>query len=82
MASDRGLMFARVRGRCDQDSCGTSAVSIPSQLLKSEMAACFPTYKDISSFEFGASKMNEVLIRQWHRCEFMDRAKNVVWVGG
>jgi DNA replication protein DnaC len=72
-----------------------AAVPILSQLLKAEMAerevrsiayhmkaARFPAYKDLSGFDFAASEMNEALVRQLHRCEFMDGAQNVVLVGG
>jgi DNA replication protein DnaC len=72
-----------------------AAVPILSQLLKAEMAerevrsiayhmkaAHFPAYKDLSGFDFAASEMNEALVRQLHRCEFMDGAQNVVLVGG
>ncbi len=72
-----------------------AAVPILSQLLKAEMAerevrsiayqlkaARFPTYKDISGFDFGASEVNEALVRQLYRCEFLDGAYNVVLVGG
>ena len=60
-----------------------AAVPILSQLLKAEMAerevrsiayqlkaARFPTYKDISGFDFAASEVNEALVRQLYRCEF------------
>jgi DNA replication protein DnaC len=66
-----------------------------SQLLKAEIAerevrsiayhmkaARFPAYKDISGFDFGASEVREALVRQLHRCEFMDAAENVVLIGG
>jgi transposase InsO family protein len=66
-----------------------------SQLLKAEMAerevrsisyhmkaARFPAYKDLSGFDFAASKVNEALVRQLHRCEFMDAAENMVLIGG
>jgi DNA replication protein DnaC len=72
-----------------------AAVPILSQLLKAEMAerevrsiayqlksARFPTYKDISGFDFAASEINEALVRQLYRCEFLDGAYNVVLVGG
>ncbi len=70
-------------------------VPILSQLLKAEMAerevrsiayhmksARFPAYKDLSGFDFGASEINEPLVRQLHRCEFLDGANNVVPIGG
>lgn len=44
--------------------------------------ARFPAYRDLSSFDFSQSVVNEALIRQLHRCEFMDQAHNVVLVGG
>ena len=72
-----------------------AAVPILSQLLKAEMAerevrsiayhmksARFPAYKDLSGFDFGTSEINEPLVRQLHRCEFLDGAQNVVLIGG
>ncbi len=72
-----------------------AAVPILSQLLKAEMAerevrsiayhmkaARFPAYKDLSGFTFADSEINEALVRQLHRCEFMDAAENVVLIGG
>ena len=72
-----------------------AAIPMLSQLLKAEIAerevrsiayhmkaARFPAYKDISGFDFGASEVREALVRQLHRCEFMEAAENVVLVGG
>ena len=72
-----------------------TAVPILSQLLKAETAerevrsvayqikvARFPSYKDLTGFDFGSSEINEALVRQLHRGEFMDRADNVVLIGG
>src|SRR5271166_3817438 len=72
-----------------------SAVPILSQLLKAETAerevrsvayqikaARFPVYKDLSGFDFASSEINEALVRQLHRCEFIENADNVVLVGG
>jgi DNA replication protein DnaC len=66
-----------------------------SQLLKAEVAerevrsiayhmkaARCPAYKDLSGFDFAASEVNEALVRQFHRCEFLDGAHNVVLIGG
>ncbi|BEU98979.1 MULTISPECIES: IS21-like element helper ATPase IstB [Novosphingobium] len=66
-----------------------------SQLLKAEMAerevrsiayqikaARFPAYKDLAGFDFAASEVNEALVRQLHRGDFMDSADNVVLIGG
>jgi DNA replication protein DnaC len=71
------------------------AIPIISQLLKAELAerevrsiayhmksARFPAYKDISGFNFAVSDINEALVRQLHRCEFMDGAQNAVLIGG
>lgn len=65
------------------------------QLLKAEMAerevrsiayhmkvARFPAYKDLSGFDFASSEVNEALVRQLHRCEFLDGAHNIVLIGG
>ncbi len=72
-----------------------TAVPVLSQLLKAEMAerevrsiayhtktARFPAYKDLASFDFAASEVNEATIRQLHRGEFTERADNVVLIGG
>jgi DNA replication protein DnaC len=72
-----------------------NAQEILGTLLKAEMAerevrsisyqmkiAKFPVYRDLASFDFNQSAVNEALIRQLHRCEFMDQAHNVVLVGG
>ena len=72
-----------------------AAVPTLSQLLKAELAerevrsiayqtktARFPAYKDLASFNFAASEVNEVAVRQLHRGEFTDRADNVVLIGG
>jgi DNA replication protein DnaC len=72
-----------------------SAVPILSQLPKAETAergvrsvayqikaARFPAYKDLSGFDFASSEINGALVRQLHRCEFIDNADNVVLVGG
>ena len=72
-----------------------AAIPTLSQLLKAELAerevrsiACqtktarFPAYKDLTSFDFAASEINEAAVRQLHRGEFTDRADNVVRIGG
>ena len=72
-----------------------AAVPALSQLLKAEMAerevrsvayhtkaARFPAYKDLASFDFAASEVNEATVRQLHRGEFTERADNVVLIGG
>ena len=44
--------------------------------------AKLPAYRDLAGFDFSSSEVNETLVRQLHRCEFMERAENVVLVGG
>ncbi len=65
------------------------------QLLKAETAerevrsvayqlklARFPAYRDLTGFDFAHSEVNEALVRQLHRGEFMEDAHNVVLIGG
>ena len=72
-----------------------AAMPILSQLLKAETAerevrsvanrikaARFPSYKDLAGFDFASSEANEALVRQLHRCAFIDSADNVVLIGG
>ena len=72
-----------------------AAMPILSQLLKAETAerevrstayqlkaARFPAYRDLNGFEFASSEVNEALVKQLHRCEFIEDAHNVVLVGG
>lgn len=72
-----------------------AAIPILSQLLKAETAerevrsiayqikaARFPAYKDMAGFDFASSEVNEALVRQLHRGDFMDGAHNVVLIGG
>ncbi|MBN9432808.1 MAG: IS21-like element helper ATPase IstB [Bosea sp.] len=72
-----------------------TAMPILSQLLKAETAerevrstayqikaARFPPYRDLAGFDFTSSEVNEALVRELHRCEFLDDAHNVVLIGG
>jgi DNA replication protein DnaC len=72
-----------------------AAVPILSQLLKAETAerevrsiayqikaARFPAYKDLAGFDFASSEINEALVRQLHRGDFIGNANNVVLIGG
>ena len=45
-------------------------------------AARFPAYKDLAGYDFAFSEVNEALVKQLHRGEFIDGAHNVVAVGG
>jgi DNA replication protein DnaC len=72
-----------------------AAMPILSQLLKAETAerevrstayqikvARFPAYRDLNGFDFASSEINEALVRQLHRCDFIDDANNIVLIGG
>jgi len=72
-----------------------AAIPVLSQLLKAETAerevrsmayqlkaARFPAYRDLAGFDFASSEVNEALVRQLHRGEFIEPAHNVVLVGG
>lgn len=72
-----------------------AAVPILSQLLKAEVAerevksiayqikaARFPAYKDVAGFDFASSEINESMVRQLYRGEFMADADNIVLIGG
>ena len=63
-----------------------NAQNMLGDLLKAEMAerevrsvayqmkiARFPTYRDLAGFDFTQSPVNEALVRQLHRCEFLGR---------
>src|SRR3546814_19862174 len=71
-----------------------AAVPILSQLLKAETAerevrsvayplkvARFPAYRDLAGFDFASSEVNAALVRQLHRCDFIDIATHVELVG-
>ena len=72
-----------------------AAIPILSQLLKAETAerevrsmayqlkaARFPAYRDLTGFDFASSEVNEALVKQLHRCDFIEPTDNVVLVGG
>ena len=71
------------------------AVPVLETLLKAEVAerdvrsinyqmkaARFPAYRDLAGFDFGQSATDEALVRSLHRCEFLEDAQNIVFVGG
>jgi DNA replication protein DnaC len=71
------------------------AVPILESLLKAEVAerdvrsinyqmkvAKFPAYRDLAGFDFDQSATDEALVRSLHRCEFLEDAQNIVFVGG
>lgn len=45
-------------------------------------AAKFPAYRDLTGFDFHQAQVDEALVRALHRCEFIEDAQNVVFVGG
>jgi DNA replication protein DnaC len=72
-----------------------SAQPVIDDLLKAEIAerevraiqyqirlARCPTYRDLSGFDFSQSSVNEALIRQLYRMDFVHDAHNVVLIGG
>ena len=72
-----------------------AAQHILGSLLKAEMAereirsinyqvktAKFPVYRDLTGFDFSQGTVNEPLVRQLHRCDFIEDAQNVVLIGG
>lgn len=72
-----------------------AALPVLAGLLKAETAerevrslayqmkvAKFPAYRDLNGFDFSCSEVDETLVKQLHRCEFLKSATNVVLVGG
>ncbi len=72
-----------------------AAVPLMQTLLKAEAAerqvrsinhqlktARFPHYRDLSTFDFGQGSVDEALIRQLHRGDFLAQRHNLVFVGG
>lgn len=45
-------------------------------------AARFPAYRDLTSFDFASSEVNEALVRHLHRCDFIESADDAELVGG
>jgi DNA replication protein DnaC len=45
-------------------------------------SAHFPAHRDLAGFDFGASPVDEALIRRLHSTEFTETAQNVVLIGG
>ena len=89
--------MAQAVGELTEQGSPAFEASIPilSQLLKAETAerevrstayqlktARFPTYRDLNGFDFSSSEVNEALVRQLHRCDFLEQANNIVLVGG
>lgn len=45
-------------------------------------SARFPLYRDLAGFDFAQSPVDEALVRQLHRGDFIEHAQNIVLVGG
>ena len=89
-------MAETIRNLAEQGSPAyQQAIPILETLLKAEVAerevrsinyqmkaARFPAYRDLAGFDFTESNVDEALIRSLHRCEFLEDAQNVVFVGG
>ena len=45
-------------------------------------SAKMPAHRDLAGFDFSESKVDEALVRELHRCEFVAGAHNVVFIGG
>ena len=45
-------------------------------------SARFPVYRDLAGFDFAQSPVDEALVRQLHRGDFIEHAQNIVLVGG
>jgi len=45
-------------------------------------AARFPAYRDFAGFKFKDSSVDVSLVKSLHRCEFIEEAHNVVFIGG
>ncbi|GBQ19595.1 transposase [Gluconacetobacter sacchari DSM 12717] len=72
-----------------------AAIPVIAQILKAELAerevrsisyqtrtAKFPACKDLAGFDFSVAEINEAMVRQLHGGDFIDRADNVVLIGG
>ena len=73
----------------------TQSTDLLDQLIRAEVAdrevrsinyqmkaARFPAHRDLTGFSFADSAVNETLVRTLHRCVFLDRAENIVLIGG
>ena len=89
-------MAGTIADMADQSSPAyRQAVPVLESLLKAEVAerrvrainyqmkvARFPAYRDLAGFDFTQSTVDEALVRSLHRCEFLEDAQNIVFVGG
>jgi DNA replication protein DnaC len=45
-------------------------------------AARLPLHRDLAGFDFAGARVDEALVRQLHQLAFVDKAENVVFIGG
>jgi len=69
---------ALVRQLLDAEGAERTVRSIAYQMH----VARFPAHRDLAGFDFGASSVDETLVRQLHTSAFTDSAQNVVFIGG
>jgi DNA replication protein DnaC len=69
---------ALVRQLLDAEGAERTVRSIAYQMH----VARFPAHRDLAGFDFGASGVDEALVRQLHTTAFTDSAQNVVLIGG
>jgi DNA replication protein DnaC len=69
---------ALVRQLLDAEGAERTVRSIAYQMH----VARFPAHRDLAGFDFGASSVDETLVRQLHTTAFTDSAQNVVFIGG
>jgi DNA replication protein DnaC len=69
---------ALVRQLLDAEGAERTVRSIAYQMH----VARFPAHRDLAGFDFGASAVDEALVRQLHTTAFTDSAQNVVFIGG
>ena len=52
-------------------------------VVASQMSAArFPAYRNLYGFNFAESEVDERLVQDLHRCEFIQSSQNLVFVGG
>lgn len=44
--------------------------------------ARFPAHRDLAGFKFSESAVNVALVKNLHRCEFLEETENIVLIGG
>lgn len=91
----RGMALALTELASQDSPAYKAALPVLENLLKAESAerevrslayqmktAKFPAYRDLNGFDFKYSQVDENLVRQLHRCDFLQSVHNIVLVGG